>query len=132
MSKSKRIVAPFINDFGQVIQPNDDVFAVTTCTHRTRVFEAKYVGYVERETYDWKEKKTLMQKFAQISTPSFKYEYVKKGTSEPFNWSTLDYNRPRDEQYEVVEIPYNHISTLQYNRVLPKNASLNQLAETIK
>lgn len=131
MSKSKRIVAPFINEFGQVIQPNDVVFAVTTCTHRTNVFEAKYVGYVEREAYDWKEKKKVMQKFAQISTPSFKTTFVKKGTNETFQWNTLDYNRPREEQYDVVKTPFNYISTLQYNRILPAYASITQLASVV-
>lgn len=131
MSKTKRIVAPFINDFGQVIQPNEEVFAVTTCTHRTNVFEAKYVGYIERESYDWKEKKSVMMKYAQISTPSTKHVYFKKGTTEPFNWSTYVSGVPGDEQFDRAEVPFNYISTLQYNRILPKHASLSQLAESI-
>lgn len=131
MSKSKRIVAPFINDFGQVIQPNEDVFAITTCTHRTNVFEAKYVGYVERQSYDWKEKKHVMMKFAQISTPSTRTEYFKKGTTEPYKWSTYVSGVPGEQQFDRVEVPYNHISTLQYNRILPKNVTPSQLAEAI-
>lgn len=131
MSKTKRIVAPFINDFGQVIQPGDSVFAVTTCTHRTNVFEAKYVGYIEREEYNWKEKKHEMKKFAQISTPSTKHVYYKKGTSELFNWGTYVSGVPGDEQFDRAEVPFNYISTLQYNRILPAYASITQLASVV-
>jgi hypothetical protein len=131
MSKSKRIVAPFINDFGQVIQPNEEVFAVTTCTHRTRVFEAKYIGYVERQEYNWNEKKYEMKKFAQISTPSTTWVYYKKGTTELFQWGSYVNGMPGDRQYDRVEVPYNHISTLQYNRILSKSASLTQLASVV-
>ena len=132
MSKSKRIVAPFINDFGQVIQPNEEVFAVTTCTGRVAVKEAKYVGYVERETYNWKEKKHETMKFAQISTPSAKPVYYKKGTEQLFNWSS-DYIQgvPGDQQFDRVEVSFDQISTLQYNRVLSKNSSLHQLASVV-
>lgn len=131
MSKTKRIVAPFINDFGQVIQPGDSVFAVTTCTHRTNVFEAKYVGYVERQSYDWKEKKHTMMKYAQISTPSTKHVYYKKGTTEPFNWSTFMHGTPGEEQFDRAEVQFEYISTLQYNRILAKDSSLSQLASAV-
>lgn len=131
MSKSKRIVAPFINEFGQVISPGEEVFAVTTCTHRTNVFEAKYVGYVERETYDWKEKKNVVAKFAQISTPSTKHVYFKKGTNEPFSWSSYVSGVPGDQQFDRAEVEYDYISTLQYNRILSKGSSLHQLASVV-
>jgi hypothetical protein len=131
MSKSKRIVAPFINDFGQVIQPNEQVFAVTTCTHRTHVFEAKYVGYVERQDYNWKEKKHEMKKFAQISTPSSRHVYYKKGTTELFQWGSYVNGMPGDQQYDRVEVPFDQISTLQYNRILSKNSSLHELASVV-
>jgi hypothetical protein len=131
MSKSKRIVAPFINDFGQVIQPNEEVFAVTTCTHRTQVFEAKYVGYVERESYNWKENKYETMKFAQISTPSTRHVYYKKGTTELFQWGSYVNGMPGDQQYDRVEEPFNQISTLQYNRILSKNSSLHELASVV-
>jgi len=131
MSKSKRIVAPFINDFGQVIQPNEQVFAVTTCTGRVAVKEVKYVGYVERQDYNWNEKKHEMKKFAQISTPSTRHVYYKKGTTELFQWGSYVNGMPGDQQYDRVEESYDHISTLQYNRVLSKNSSLHELASVV-
>lgn len=131
MSKSKRIVAPFINDFGQMIQPNEQAFAVTTCTGRVSVKEVKYVGYIEREAYNWRESKREMQKFAQISTPSKKNVYYKKGTSELFKWSTYVSGVPGHEQYDLVEVAFDQISTLQYNRILSKDSSLSQLASAV-
>lgn len=131
MSKTKRIVAPFINDFGQMIQPNEQAFVVTTCTGRVKVKEAKYVGYVERESYDWSEKKHVMKKFAQISTPSTKHVYYKKGTTEMFKWSDYVSGVPGHEQYDRAEVAFDQISTLQYNRILAKDSSLSQLASAV-
>lgn len=131
MGKSKRIVAPFVNDFGQVIQPNDPVFAVTTCTHRVSINKVKYIGFVERETYNWRDSKYEMQKFAQISAPATRHVYYKKGTTEPFQWSTYVQGVPGDQQYDRVEEQFEQISTLQYNRILPITASLDQMAEAL-
>jgi hypothetical protein len=131
MSKSKRIVAPFINNFGQVIQPNDEVFAVKTCTGRVSVDLVKYIGYIEREAYDWTESKHVMQKFAQISTPATKNVYYKKGTTELFKWSQYVSGVPSHEQFDVARVPFTQISTLYYNRIIPKTASLNDLASSI-
>lgn len=131
MGRAVRIVAPFINDFGQVIQPGEQVFAITTCTKVTRVNKAKYIGYVERNSYNWQTREYEPMKFVQISTPSTRHVYYKKGTKQPFAWSFYNSDIPGDQQYDRVEEQYEHISTLQYNRILSVNSSLDQMAETV-
>ena len=49
MEKPKRIVEPFINKWGSTITPGQKVFAITNCTHQTRVDLVEYIGYVERD-----------------------------------------------------------------------------------
>lgn len=131
MSKSKRIVAPFVNQFGHIIHPEQKVFAVTTCTGRVSMHEAQYVGYVERMEFDRVENKKVMSKFAQIRTPYTKRTYVEVGTKNPFKWSTFRLEIPREQQYEVIEEPASSISTLQYNRILPSHATLSEVASVV-
>lgn len=131
MSKSKRIVAPFTNKFGQTIQPGEDVFAITTCTGIVSINQAKYVGYVERQSYDWDTKTYGLEKFAQISTPCTKNVYYKKGTTEPFVWGFYNSGIPGTDQFDRVEVPFDQISTLQYNRIIPTTASLNDMASIL-
>lgn len=130
-SRTKRIVAPFINDFGQVIHPNDEAFAVTTCTGRVSVKKVKYIGYIEREAFNWRDSKYEKQKFAQISTPAKKHVYYQKGTTDPFAWSFYNSDIPGDQQYDRVEVKFDQISTLQYNRILPITASLDEMAQSV-
>lgn len=131
MSKVNRIVAPFINDFGQVIQPNEQVIVVTTCTGQTRMKEAEYIGYVERQAFDWQERKHVMKKFAQIRTPYEKISYVHTGTDKPFNWSTFQHGVPREQQYDTVKTPATFVSTLHYNRVLARNSTVSEIAKAV-
>lgn len=131
MSKSKRIVAPFVNQFGHVIRPDEKVYAVTTCTGRVSMHEAQYVGYVEREEFDRNEQKKVLSKFAQIRTPYTKRTYVEVGTRNPFKWSSYRSELPREQQYEVIEEPASSISTLYYNRILPAHATLAEVASVV-
>lgn len=131
MSKSKRIVAPFVNDFGHIINPGDKAFAVTTCTGRVSVKEVTYIGFIERQAFNWGESKYELQKFAQIKTPATRTVYFTKGTKERFAWSFYQSGVPGDQQFDRVEVPFEQISTLQYNRILPSTASLSELASAV-
>lgn len=131
MSKSKRIVGPFVNDFGHIINPGEKAYAVTTCTGRVKVKEVTYVGFVEREVYDWQEKKRMMKKYAQIKTSAKKTEFFAKGTNDKFAWGFFNNNIPGDQQYDRREVSFDQISTLQYNRILPATASLSELASAV-
>lgn len=114
-----REAIPFTNDFGQVINPGDDVVVVTTCTGNTNTQKGKYVG--------------MRGKSVQAEVPSGSYAYFVKGTDEraPHNfhdrlWKAgLKYNTPewkelRDEvygPYEYRQTGGTRITTLQYNRI---------------
>lgn len=115
----KREAIPFTNDFGQVINPGDDVVVVTTRTGNTNTQKGKYVG--------------MRGKSVQAEVPSSSYAYFVKGTDEraPHNFSDrlwkagLKYNTPEwtalhDEvcgPYEYRRTEGTRITTLQYNRV---------------
>lgn len=116
---SKREVVPFTNDFGQVINPGDEVVVVTTCTGNTNTQKGKYVG--------------MRGKSVQAEVPSNSWAYFVKGTDElaPRNFSDrlwksgLKYNTPeyqalRDEvygPYEYRRTGGTRITTLYYNRI---------------
>lgn len=116
---SKREAVPFTNDFGQVINPGDEVVVVTTCTGSTNTQRGKYVG--------------MSGKHVQAEVPSSSWAYYIKGTNEraPSNFTErlwkagLKYNTPefkalRDEvyaPYEYRQISDTRITTLYYNRI---------------
>ena len=130
MSKAKRIVAPFTNKFGDTINPGDKVYAITTCTHRTRVNESEYVGYVERSGYDFKTKQKVMMPYVQVKTkrsrPTY-YDNVKKAT---FKWS--DYTSEYFKQNVTRgEEDFYAISTLYYNNIVPRSVGTEQLVKAL-
>ena len=116
---SNREAIPFTNDFGQVINPGDEVVVVTTCTGNTNTQKGKYVG--------------MRGKYVQAEVPSNAWAYFYKDTGEraPYNFgaelwnSGLKYNTPeytalREKIYGRVEYRKTggtRITTLQYNRI---------------
>jgi hypothetical protein len=116
---SNREVIPFTNDFGQVINPGDDVVVVTTCTGSTNTQKGKYVG--------------MHGKSVQAEVPSSSYAYFVKGSDERaphnfhnelyksgFNWNTPEWKALREKvyaPYEYRKIHGTRITTLQYNRI---------------
>lgn len=123
MSKTKRIVGPFTSEFG-TFNPGDAAIAVTVCTGRTCVDRVEYVGYVERNQYNWKTKEYEAMKFAQIRRPSEQLEWYNKTTGEACNWS-------RDENISHRYITKHIVTTLQYNRLLPAVTDTDGLIKAI-
>lgn len=62
----ERVVAPFINSFGHIINPGDHVIKVTTRQHRTSISKTEYIGYVERDGEKYAQVRCLGDKY--IST----------------------------------------------------------------
>lgn len=133
MTKRERKILPFVNKFGDVINPGESVYIVTTCTHRTRVNKGLYIGFVEREQYDWKTDQYSPKPFVQVKVPGSRTVYYDKKTNKKWDWSLYkklgsDYYK---ENVEVRAEPYDHISTLFYNRILPTNTTPDRLIEVL-
>ena len=94
----KREVSPFTNDFGQVINPGDEVVVVTTCTGNTNTQKGKYVG--------------MRGKSVQAEVEYMKYEWYNKETNE-----IGSYYKIPTEQRAIRRVPAKRITTLQYNRI---------------
>lgn len=124
MSKSKRIVGPFQSEYG-TFNPGDTAIAVTVCTGNVRVARVEYVGYIERETYDWKLKIQVVKKYAQVKRQVQRFTPFLKGTNEVAKWP---YSMS-DVQYR--HVPGTHISTMQYNRLIPASATTDELMKVI-
>lgn len=124
MSKSKRIVGPFTSEFG-TFNPGDSAIAVTVCTGRVNVARVEYVGYVERQTYNWNTKQTEVQKFAQIRRPSSWWGAFWKGTDQKASWPYGD----REVEYRSVDTQI--ITTMQYNRLMPSTTTTDELIKVI-
>lgn len=128
MSKSKRIVAPFTNNFGVTINPGDKVYAITVCSHRTYISEVEYVGYIERDGYDYNTRQYEKMKFAQVRRPTTDRKAYYEGTDTLVNWST--FNRGEDK-IEWRETERFIITTLQYNNIIPVTSPIATLAEAV-
>ncbi|CAB4143277.1 hypothetical protein UFOVP447_108 [uncultured Caudovirales phage] len=116
---TKREAVPFTNDFGQVINPGDEVVVVTTCTGSTNTQKGKYVG--------------MSGKSVQAEVPSNSWAYFVKGTDERapanfhnelyksgFKWNTPEWKELRDKvyaPYEYRKTGGTRITTLYYNRI---------------
>lgn len=129
--KRERIVKPFTNKFGQIIEPGMPVFVVTTCTKQTKIIKGEYVGYIERECYVYdREQQKHVWKVAPFVQARVEYRnayYAYKDTGERVDWRTLNSNREREWRYEKAH----RITTLQYNRILRADSSLEEMATAI-
>lgn len=121
--KTKRIVAPFTNEYG-TFNPGDECIAVTLCTKQVKVARVEYVGYVERDDYNWNTKQTERIKYAQIRRPTSRFIAFYKGTNDKAYW-------PYDGDVEYRDVPSTTITTLYYNRLLPAQAITDQLMKEI-
>ena len=126
--KRERIVKPFTNKFGQVIEPGTPVFVVTTCTRQTYITKGEYVGYIERDAYDCKAKKYVPEPFVQARVEYNLTKIVYKDTGERVNWSTFVRGA---RETECVTEKAHRITTLQYNRILRADSSLEDMAAAI-
>ena len=106
MTKSKRIEAAYTNEFKQTFNPGDSCIVVTTACHRVSIERAVYVGYVERNAYDWRSRKYDLQKFVQIKRP---IDTWYKG-----KWQTLE-----------------RITTLQDNNILGAGSTADDLMKVV-
>ena len=116
MAKSKRIVAPFTNQWGDVINPGDKVFAITVCTGRTNVDKVEYVGYIQHSH----------SVSVQVRRPHIYRQAFYKGTDQHATWP---FESNREVEWRKRETTW--ITTLQYNRIIPCTVTPEQLAEKI-
>lgn len=124
MTKSKRIVGPFTSEYG-TFNPGDPAIAITVCTKRVNVSRVWYVGYIERDSYNYKTRQTEKVKFAQVRRPIFTHTVFWAGTEEKAQWPY------GDRKVEYRKIPGTIVSTLQYNRIIPASASTDELINVL-
>jgi len=122
--KSKRIEGPFTNNYG-TFHPGDPCIAITVCTGQVQVTRAQYVGYIERKAYNYRSRQYEPIKFAQIRRPIKISEWYDKTTNEKCNW------RPNDSNLGIRYIDSTIVTTLQYNRLLPTQATADDLIKEI-
>lgn len=131
--KRERIVKPFTNSFGQVIEPGTPVFVVTVCTGRTSITKGEYVGYIERDAYVYdQEQKTYVSKIAPFVQARVEYDkayYAYKDTGERVDWKTFT----SDVAGKCVWMSEkaHRITTLNYNRILRADSSLDEMAAVV-
>ena len=130
--KRERIIKPFTNSFGQVIEPGTPVFVVTVCTGRTSITKGEYVGYIERGVdrfnRETRELETIKEPFVQARVEYNLTKIVYKDTGERVNWSTFVRGA---RETECVTEKAHRITTLQYNRILRADSSLEEMAAAI-
>lgn len=129
MSDRKQL--PFTNKFGDVINPGDAVYVVTTCTHRTHVEKGEYVGYVERHEYVYHKQESVIVPAVQVKKPYTRTIYWDKRTDKQFNWKNYTTREDFKENVETREQRAFRISTLYYNRILPASVSADRLMEAV-
>jgi len=128
--KRERKILPYTNKFGDVINPGDTVYAITTCTKQTCINKGEYIGYVERDGYDYKTKSYVKMPFVQVKVPAERTEYFDTLKNKKYDWAgyTKEYFA---EHVERRDIAYDRITTLQYNNILPSNTSVETLAKAV-
>lgn len=126
-----RVVKPFTNSFGQVIEPGTPVFVITVCTHQTNIAKGEYIGYIERDAsrYDRELQQFVAFKepFVQARVECDTSRCVYKDTGENVVWSKFDANRAN----EWVTTKGTRITTLLYNRILRADSSLEEMAAAV-
>lgn len=131
--KRVRIVKPFTNKFGQVIEPGMPVFVITVCTGQTAITKGEYVGYIEREDYVYStEQKTYVSKLAPFVQARVEYDaakFIYEDTGERVDWKTFRLDGPRKTVW-VTEKAH-RITTLKYNRILRADSSLEDMAAIV-
>jgi hypothetical protein len=131
--RRERVIKPFTNSFGQVIEPGTPVFVVTTCTHRTNITRGEYIGYIERDVdrfdqrIDHRVLVTVKEPFVQVRVEYDQAYYVYKDTEERVNWKTYASNRDCEWRSEKAH----RITTLNYNRILRADSSVEDLAAAV-
>lgn len=129
--KRVRVIKPFTNMLGQVIEPGMPVFVVTTCTHQTYITKGEYIGYIERDVYRYNRETMALvavpEPFVQARVECYTSGCVYKDTGEKVVWSKYDANR----ESEWVTTKSTRITTLQYNRILRADSSLEEMAAAV-
>ena len=125
--KVARHIEPFTNEFGDVIQPGEDIYAITMCTKNTYVTKGKYLGVIKRA--GWRGQEQLA---VQVEVDAKRAAYRYKDTKETTTWHEYYYNGgPNGREVELYSVPYKRVSTLQLNRIVPAKISTDQLAAAI-
>ena len=132
--KRERIIKPFTNKFGQVIEPGMSVFVVTVCTGQTHITKGWYIGYIERDVLRYDQRidhrvlVTVKEPFVQARIEYDAVKFVYKDTGERVNWKTF-VRGERETEY-MTEKAY-RITTLNYNRILRADSSLEEMAAAV-
>lgn len=128
--KRERKILPFTNKFGDTINPGEQVYVITTCTHTTCVNKGEYLGFVEREDYDWKLKQTKMMPYVQVKVKDQRTVWFDTLKNEKYSWVGHN-NEYFQAHVEHRKEDFHRISTLYYNNVIPANASADRLMAAV-
>jgi hypothetical protein len=96
---TERVEVPFTNEFGQVIQPGDEVLVVTMCTKTLNMQRGTYLG--------------LRNRSVQVRVPDNSWEWYNKETGLPGSY----YSIPASLREYRKKVNATRISTLQLNRI---------------
>lgn len=128
--KRERKVLPYTNRFGDVINPGDKVYSITTCSHRTHISEGEYVGYVERDSPDYKTRSYKPMPYVQVRVPAQITYWFDKLKNRKYSW--VNHNSQYFQENVESRTTYTtRITTLQLNNIIPRNAPVERLAEAV-
>jgi hypothetical protein len=127
--KVVRHIEPFVNQFGDTINPGDAVYAITVCTQRTHVAKGNYLGVIKRAGWRGNE-----ERYVQVLVDAKRTEMRWADTDEPTNWNQYWNSGTTNDTRRAVKyvpVPYKRVSTLQLNRIVPAGISADALAASI-
>lgn len=125
--KVVRHIEPFTNEFGDVIQPGEAVYAITMCTSRTHVTKGEYLGVIKRAGW-----RGDVEPYVQVRVNTQRTAWRWKDTKENTTWNEY-YKQLHGvgRDVETYQVPCTRISTLQLNRIVPAKINADQLAAAI-
>ena len=126
--KAVRHIEPFTNQFGDIIQPGEEVYSITMSYKTTSVKKGEYLGVIKRAGWGGREEIAV-----QVLVDAQKTAWRWRDTKEDTTWLAYysQRNQPDARMVEAYNIPYKRVSTLQLNRILPAKVSTDQLAAAI-
>jgi hypothetical protein len=126
--KAVRHIEPFTNQFGDVIQPGEEVYSITMSYKTTSVKKGEYLGVIKRAGWGGREEVAV-----QVLVDAQKTAWRWRDTKEDTTWLAYysQSGEPNARMVEAYNIPYKRVSTLQLNRILPAKVSADQLAAAI-
>lgn len=117
MSKSKRLVQPYVDKAGQTIQPGDRVVVITHSTGTVRAKVGEYVGVIPSTYWDYNAKENKVWYSVQVRVPVTSGR-MRNVAGDLLTWNQY-YKLPKPDQknWEWVRVEEFRITTLQNNLI---------------